>query len=183
MEPSDFECVRSCLNDRPEAFRTLVRRYEIPLARYLRGRLSNHDDATEAAQEAFVRAYFALGELRRPEAFLSWLLGIADRVAKEIHRASKRHRAVDWHETDGAEPAVKRDSDAEHAVAEAVAGLPDAYREAIVLRYYGDFSCAEIGRELRIPLGTVTKRLSRAYAMLRERLRGKLAGAGSEVPR
>lgn len=183
MEPSDDECIRSCLDDHPEAFRHLVRRYDLPLARYLRGRLGNPDDASEAAQEAFVRAYFALAELRRPEAFLSWLFGIADRVAKEMHRAAKRCRTVDWHQTEPAERGVKQDSDAEAAVAEAVAGLPDVYREAIVLRYYGGYSCAEIGRDLGVPLGTVTKRLSRAYALLRERLRGKLAGVENEVPR
>jgi RNA polymerase sigma-70 factor (ECF subfamily) len=145
--------------------------------------LGHSDQVAEAAQEAFVRAYFALGDLRRPEAFLSWLLGIADRVAKEIHRAAKRYRTVDWHETERAEAAVKRETDAEAETAEAVASLPDTYREVIVLRYYGGYSCAEIGRDLGVPLGTVTKRLSRAYALLRDRLRGKLAIAENEVPR
>ncbi len=52
---------------------------------------------------------------------------------------------------------------------EAVARLPDTYREVILLRFYGGQSCAEISRDLGVPLGTVTKRLSRAYALLRER--------------
>lgn len=181
MRQSDDECIRACLNDHPEAFRHLVRRYEAPLARYLRGRLSNAEQAVEAAQEVFVRAYFALADLRRPEAFLSWLLGIADRVTKEIYRAARRCRTVDWQDADPAEAAVRHQTDAEAATAEAVAGLPDAYREVIVLRYYGGHSCAEISRDLGVPLGTVTKRLSRAYALLRDCLRKKLAGAESEV--
>ncbi len=92
MSPSDEQCVRSCLDGHPEAFRHLVERYQTPLLRHLRLRLGNVGEATEAAQEAFVRAYFALGDLRKPEAFFSWLLGIADRVAKETHRAAKRRR-------------------------------------------------------------------------------------------
>ena len=45
-----------------------------------------------------------------------------------------------------------------------MAKLPETYREVIVLRFYDGQSCAEIGRGLDIPLGTVTKRLSRAYS-------------------
>jgi hypothetical protein len=65
MRPSDEECVRPCLNDHPEAFRFPVQQYQTALTRYLLGRLGNMDDATEAAQETFVRAYFALPELRK----------------------------------------------------------------------------------------------------------------------
>ena len=51
-----------------------------------------------------------------------------------------------------------------------VAGLNRPYRDVILLRFYGGLSCAEVAERLDIPLGTVTKRLSRAYAMLREAL-------------
>jgi len=51
-----------------------------------------------------------------------------------------------------------------------VAGLPEPYREVILLRYYGDCSCAEVAERLGVPLGTVTKRLSRAYDEMRRSL-------------
>ncbi|HCO93484.1 MAG TPA: RNA polymerase subunit sigma, partial [Phycisphaerales bacterium] len=50
------------------------------------------------------------------------------------------------------------------------AELPEAYRKIILLRYYGEHSCNQIAEQLDMPLGTVTKTLSRAYAMLRESL-------------
>ena len=56
-------------------------------------------------------------------------------------------------------------------LSQAVAELPEAYRQVILLRFYGGQSCAEIGRNLGVSLGTVTSRLSRAYALLREALR------------
>jgi RNA polymerase sigma factor (sigma-70 family) len=183
MSPSDEECVRSCLNDHPEAFRPLVQRYQAPLTRYLRGRLGNLDDATEAAQEAFVRAYFALGDLRKPEAFFYWLMGIADRVAKETVRAAKRNRSADWPRSEPAESTGEPATCMEIAVTEAVGKLNDVYREVVLLRYYGGRSCAEISRDLGVPLGTVTKRLSRAYALLRGRLGTNSPNPQNEVPR
>jgi RNA polymerase sigma factor (sigma-70 family) len=181
MSQPDEQCVQSCLDGHPEAFRHLVERYQSPLRRCLYVRLGNAEEATEAAQEAFVRAYFALGKLRKPVAFFSWLLGIADRVAKETFRAAKRARTVDWSQVEPAELAGNPDTSADTAVTDAVAKLPDVYREVIMLRFYAGQSCAEISRDLDIPLGTVTKRLSRAYSLLREYLGGKFPGRESEV--
>jgi RNA polymerase sigma factor (sigma-70 family) len=168
MSLADEEWIRSCRNGQPEAFRHLIQRHEMPLVRYLRARLRSADEATEVAQEAFVRAYFALDKLRKPEAFFPWLLGIADRVAKEVQRAARRCRTVDCRQIEPAGPVEVRESESQTAVAEAVARLPDTYREVIVLRFYGGHSCSEISYDLDVPLGTVTKRLSRAYALLRE---------------
>ncbi len=53
---------------------------------------------------------------------------------------------------------------------EAVAKLPEVYREVVWLRFYEGHSCAEISRDLDVPIGTVSKRLSRAYALLRDHL-------------
>ena len=52
----------------------------------------------------------------------------------------------------------------------AIAELPETYRNVVLLRYYGQHSCNQIAKQLEIPLGTVTKQLSRAYAMLRQSL-------------
>jgi RNA polymerase sigma-70 factor, ECF subfamily len=173
--------VRFCLDGHPEAFRHLVARYQTPLMRHLRFRLGDMSEAAEVAQETFVRAYFALGNLRKPEAFFSWLFGIADRVAKETHRAAMRRRSVDFEQVEQAAPPGEQDAGADDAVTEAVTRLPDAYREVIVLRFYGGQSCVEISRDLGVPLGTVTKRLSRAYALLRERLGAERRDQRSEA--
>jgi len=80
---TDRECIEHCLDGHPDAYRHLVGRYQTVLVTYLAGHLGNREWAEEAAQEAFVRAYFALGKLRKPESFFSWLLGIAGRVAMD----------------------------------------------------------------------------------------------------
>jgi RNA polymerase sigma-70 factor (ECF subfamily) len=168
---SDEQCVRRCLDGQRDAFRQLVERHEGPLLGYLIGRLKSYDEAAEAAQETFVRAYFALGKLHKPESFSSWLLGIANRVVEETRRERQRQPAT-LHERPG--PAAVAESVAPPGpeVTQAVTALPEAYRQVILLRYYGAQSCAEISRRLAIPVGTVTGRLSRAYALLRKALQG-----------
>ncbi len=171
MEPTDGEYVVSSRNGCPDHFRLLVQRYQRPLFAYLSSRLGNHLEAEEAAQESFVRAFMSLKKLRKPESFYAWLMGIAGRVLKEQFRAAarrQRDRAV-------AETLQAEDSGTvlEYPLEEAIAVLPESYRQVILLRYYEGLSCQEVATRLGIPLGTVTKTLSRAYALLRQELKAR----------
>ena len=174
MDLTDKEYVQRCRDGHPEDFRLLVHRYQAPLFSYLTSRLGDRWQAEEAAQESFVRAFQSLKKLRKPESFYSWLLGIAGRVAKEQFRSLKRRqRDREAAETMMAEPA---DNHAEYSLDEAIAVLPETYRHVILLRYYERLSCQEVAQRLEMPLGTVTKTLSRAYAMLRQELQARESG-------
>lgn len=165
---SDREYVESSRNGCPEHFRVLVQRYQKPLFAYLSGRMGSPLEAEEAAQESFVRAFLSLKALRKPESFYSWLLGIAGRVAKEQFRsAAHRERDREAAEFIMADSADGRE---EPPLEEVIATLPETYRQVILLRYYEGLSCQEIATRLVMPLGTVTKTLSRAYALLRQEL-------------
>ena len=169
MSENDTFYVERCLDGHPDDFRYLVRRYQAPLLANLAGKLGDKDRTEEAAQETLVRAYFNMGKLKKPDAFFSWLLGIADLVAKEQCRKEqlqRRRQIVRSFSREAPPPELSQD----YALETAIAELPDAYRKIILLRYYGGHSCNQIAEQLNIPLGTVTKTLSRAYAMLREAL-------------
>jgi RNA polymerase sigma-70 factor (ECF subfamily) len=56
---------------------------------------------------------------------------------------------------------------------EAIAVLPESYRQVILMRYYEGLSCQDVATRLGMPLGTVTKTLSRAYALLRQELQAR----------
>jgi RNA polymerase sigma-70 factor (ECF subfamily) len=56
---------------------------------------------------------------------------------------------------------------------EAIAVLPESYRQVILMRYYEGLSCQDVATRLAMPLGTVTKTLSRAYALLRQELKAR----------
>jgi RNA polymerase sigma-70 factor (ECF subfamily) len=171
---TDEEYVRLCVGGRPEMFRHLVERYESALLRHLTGRLGDEDEAAEAAQETMVRAFFALPRLRKAGSFFPWLLGIADRVVREMRRARRRHpNSLDFEvvsEVSESELSVQ-DGRLDPDLGRAVAELPEPYQQVILMRFYGGQSCAQISRNLGVSLGTVTSRLSRAYGVLREALR------------
>jgi RNA polymerase sigma-70 factor, ECF subfamily len=179
MDLTDKEYVQRCRDGHPDEFRQLVHRYQGPLFSYLTGRMGgDRSQAEEAAQESFVRAFQSLHKLHKPESFYSWLLGIAGRVAKEQFRSHKRHEQI----REAAETMLANADDAPgdpatYPLEEAIAVLPETYRQVILLRFYEELSCHELAQQLNMPLGTVTKTLSRAYALLRQEL---LARGGAD---
>ena len=72
----------------------------------------------------------------------------------------------------------------DYPLEEAMAVLPENHRQVILLRYYEGLSCQEVATRLDMPLGTVTKTLSRAYALLRQELKARgLRGTNSQQNR
>lgn len=169
MTETDMFYIGRCKNGHPDDFRFLVKRYQGALMGHLMSRLDNRDSAEEAAQESLVRAYFKIDTLQKPDRFFAWLLGIANRVALELNR--KRQIQLQQEQIRQAiqqspSPTFSHD----YALEEAIAKLPDTQRHMILLRYYSHMSCQHISEQLDVPLGTVTKTLSRAYALLRQSL-------------
>lgn len=170
MVDEDGEQIRLCLDGHPEVFREIVARYQSSLLAFLAGRLGNIERAEEAAQETFVRAYLSLGRLRKPDSLLPWLMGIARRVVLEQQRTEQRERlAAEFISRRTPEPELSCDLGLERAIS----GLPEPYQQVVLLRYFGGLSCAAVAEQLGIPLGTVTKQLSRAYVLLRESMQAR----------
>jgi len=167
MTENDQYYVEQCLDGRPDEFRHLIRRYQTAVTAYLTSKLGNKTNAEEAAQETFVRAYFSLADLKKRDSFSSWLLGIANRVAKEQLR--NKHFSADVDLLAEQQSRQQKSSD-DFELQRAFAQLPDSYREVILLRFYASQSCQQIAGNLNMPLGTVTKTLSRAYSELRRLL-------------
>jgi RNA polymerase sigma-70 factor (ECF subfamily) len=175
---SDTYYVDRCLDGHPDDFRYLVRRYQKVLLAHLVGRMGNMSEAEEVAQETLVRCYFGLSKLKKRTSFFPWMLGISNRVAKEQYRNDQRRReSLSGLSEEKPRPGTRGD----FPLAKTIAELPDFYRELILLRYYGGQSCKEIAKQLDMPLGTITKTLSRAYALLREKLGKRKSNEECEV--
>jgi RNA polymerase sigma factor (sigma-70 family) len=185
MPENDGFYVQRCLDGHPDDFRHLVRRYKGPVMGYLAGQLGRSDLAEEALQEVFVRCYFGLTSLEKPESFFAWMLGVANRVAKEQVRIEQKERQaaeklaqMPAQSSGGFDKLAAGGRD--WPLAKTVAKLDDFSRQLILLRYYGGHTCKDVATIMNIPIGTVTKSLSRAYTRLREMLKDE-ATQESEV--
>ena len=170
MAENDRFIIRQCLDGRPDEFRHLIRRYQSGVMAFLTGKLRDRNLVEEAAQESFVRAFFKLSSLKNPDKFYSWLIGIADRVAKEQLRDRKKGVGLDSIKEISCQT---KDASEDYELEDALAMLDEPYRQVVLLRFYSGQSCQEIAENLNVPIGTVTKQLSRAYEKLRFFLKEK----------
>jgi RNA polymerase sigma-70 factor, ECF subfamily len=170
----DAAAIRQCLSGNTDSYRLLVERHSPGVRAWLIGRVATLDLVDEATQETFVRAYVRLGGLRSHESFAAWIIGIADRTAKELTRRARRAgRTGSEHAGDAA--GIAAEDGAEGAalivasdISREVDALPEPYRTTVLLRYYAGLSCPQVSARLGESVGTVTKRLSRAHDLLRE---------------
>jgi RNA polymerase sigma-70 factor (ECF subfamily) len=173
------------------AFRELVERYHRAIwelaVRMLAGTAVAHR-AEDVVQETFVRVHRALPSFdpAGPARLSTWILTIASRLALNELRVAPRAAAtvpieqmIDTAAADSPVRAAEVKQRA-RAIAAALGELPEQARAVIVLREYHDLDYEEIARVLEIDLGTVKSRLSRARALLRERL-GALAPGGDHA--
>lgn len=164
-------------------FEELVTRYDKRLMNVMYGLTGDYHDALDLTEEAFVSAMRAYGSFRGESDPFTWLYRIAVNVFKKRYRREAR-RAELWRDrTEQDPPATAEWRTPAHdaveneralAVREAVARLPEPFREAIVLRYMSDASYEEIAAATKCSLGTVKSRIARGKAMLGEFLEGKV---------
>lgn len=138
----------------------------------------------DLAQQVWIQALRRLDSLREPAQLRAWLYRIARNAVVDAgtarSRRASRETAVEEaehvlaDERAPAPPAELERYEMRLAVLEAVAALPAHYREPFVLRHLENWSYAEIGETLGLPLGTVETRLVRARRQLRDALRPKV---------
>lgn len=165
----------AALAEKHEAFGGLVRSFQNMAYAYAYAALGDFHLAEDAAQEAFIKAWQKLYQLRQPEAFPGWFRRI---VRSECHRLTRGKRLRVLSLDDGAsflsifdnpQTAIERDEQKE-AVFAAIDKLPENERIVVALFYLEECSQSDISRFLEIPMTTVAKRLYSA----RVRLRGKM---------
>ncbi|MCH7551029.1 MAG: sigma-70 family RNA polymerase sigma factor [Proteobacteria bacterium] len=146
-----------------------------------RARWDRHEDAEDAAQEAFLSAYCNVGRMRGANV-RSWLLRIASNQSYDILRASKRRPAQSLDES-LENPNFQVRSDAEtpeqaavrnelgDEIQRAIMTLPEDQRTVLVLIDVQGLSYDEAAQAAGASMGTVKSRLSRARSRIRDHLR------------
>jgi len=166
------------------AYEDLVRRHQDAALRTAGLVLAGGADAEDAVQEAFVKAYAALGRFRAGSPFRPWILRIVANEARNRRRSAGRRAglalrfAEDRPTVDAApspEAAVLAREQRSTLLA-AMSGLGEDDRLVLGYRYFLDLGEAEMAEALGIARGTVKSRLSRAIGRLRTRLASVEAG-------
>ena len=172
------------------AFDLLVQKYQHRIVSLVSRYVSDSADALDVAQEAFIKAYRAIGNFRGDSAFYTWLYRIAINTAKNFLVAKGRRPpasdidaqdaeqfAGDTRLKDRATPEHELlRSEIEETVYATIATLPDDLRTAIMLREMEGMSYEEIATTMECPIGTVRSRIFRAREAIDEKLRPLLEG-------
>jgi RNA polymerase sigma-70 factor, ECF subfamily len=181
MSPSDEELVAAFQSGDIAAFDLLVQRWDRRIQGVVFRLVGNHEEARDVSQEAFLKAYRALGTFKKESRFSSWLYQIAVNATRDRFRRRRRRADVSLEDVDdGTEPSLRdggpsalqliESRDLSRAVAAAMAELPDEQREVVILKEYEGLTFPEIAETLDVPLSTVKTRLYRGLGQLRVRL-------------
>ncbi len=178
MEPSEADLMRRWQDGDTASFEEIVRRWQARVGR-LMTRLAGPDLAADLCQEVFLRLYAAGARYREEGSFATWLYRIALNVARDAARRRRECALGDVEPLDHAAPydLVWR-REAVELVSRALAELPEALREVLVLRHYEGLNFEEIARLTGTPASTLKSRFAVALSRLRVRL--EQLGCGPE---
>lgn len=167
-----------------EAFELLVRRYESKVYTVAYRFLGNHADASDLAQETFLRLYQALPRFRGDSSFMTWLYHITANACRDEIRRQQRYHVVSLDAEIGnngtqaisqlssralspEEAAEQKESD--EVIQKCLSNLSEEHRLVLVMREIQDMSYEEIAVVMKCSLGTVKSRLSRARQAFKEK--------------
>ncbi|HSH02126.1 MAG TPA: sigma-70 family RNA polymerase sigma factor [Anaerolineae bacterium] len=160
------------------AFGKLVEAYQRPVFNLAYRMLNNRGEAEEAAQDAFIKAYTRLSSYKPEHKFSTWLLSITSNHCIDIIR-KRRMLQLSIDEPLPPHPALHSEPDASperqavnqersELVQELLATLPEDYRQAVILRYWYEYSYEEIAEALDTTVSAIKSRLFRARKQLAE---------------
>jgi RNA polymerase sigma-70 factor (ECF subfamily) len=148
----------------------LVEGHYDSLYRYAYRLSGSAQEAEDLTQEAFCQAQAKWNQLRDVQSAKSWLFTILRNAYLHKVRDRKMENALPIDEIgELPEQAPEPEIDSRR-LQEALDGLPEAFRTPIILFYFEDFSYRDIADQMKVPIGTVMSRLSRARSFLRSRL-------------
>jgi len=192
MGRSDEELVEACQAGDASAFDVLVARWEDKIRGAAYRFLGSEEEAKDVAQEAFLKAYRALGGFKREARFSSWLYQIATNLCRDRLRRRQTRAAVSLEELEETGPVIVETRPGAHEqlqqldlarlVRRAVHALPEEQREVVILKEYQGLTFLEIAQALDVPVSTAKTRLYRGLGQLRLQLEREGIGSESAVP-
>ena len=200
MLQDDAALVAQVLVGDKSAFAPLIDRHRPGAIRLARRLLGHSADAEDVVQEALLQAFLGLRDLRRPDRFGAWLLGIVVNLCRMQRRSRHAVYAFEdwyggclvpgfmWADRQPSPEAAYEAHELHRVVLAAIDALPPEQQQAVRLHYIDGLTLWDIGLLAGVPVGTVKARLHRARARLRRDVASILAptqkpttGVGEEV--
>jgi RNA polymerase sigma-70 factor (ECF subfamily) len=180
VQATEIQLIRKARNGDQDAFAELVKLHERFVFNLAVRTLGNPDEAADAAQEAFIRAWTALPEFREQSQFRTWLYRIVlnlclnrvPRLRRELNDLTHEEMIdLPGNPSGAGDPVASLEQNELRAhLHRQIDRLPEQYRLLVSLRYQHELSYDEIASLLGLPVGTVKTGLFRAKARLREAL-------------
>jgi len=175
VETGDAELVRRIRAGDIGAYGALVARYRDRLGRYAVHMIGDREDAEEALQDSFVRAYRSLERCNDPARFGAWLYGILVNRCRTTGARAARRRRLFVHDVEALNGAPHPDAmerlEWTDAVERALARLAPEYREAFLLKHVEDLEYEEIAELTGDGISALKMRVKRAREQLQKFLR------------
>jgi len=199
LRDPDVRLMLRVRDDEPGAFEEIVEAYQHRLVGVLHHLIGNLQEAEDLAQEVFLRVYRARKKYRARSRFSTWLFTIANNLALNSLRRQQRKPAVPLNVSDsgplGPRPAEQLVRDRTEApgqrlqqqelaavIQQALAGLNERQRMAVVLNKFEDMNYAEIAEVMGLTTKAVKSLLSRARCNLRTALADYIYMDGEPIP-
>ncbi len=174
---TDHELVAKIRTGDQRAFVELIDRYKARIYHTTLRILGNREDAEEAAQDTFVRAYRGLENFREEATFSTWIYRICVNTCLNLLESRKRFKAQDIDSTPVEDlPFIEstesdfEEEDLQARIFLAMEELPAKYRTVLALYHIQHLAYQEIAEIMQMPMGSVKTHLFRARALLRERV-------------
>lgn len=167
-----MEAAKEQSDERERAFTRLVETYQTSLRRMCYAILRDEDQAQDAVQETFLKAYTTMEAFRGECSEKTWLMRIAINTCRD-YRRSGWFRYHDRRVSLDSLPLSAQAAGEEQAeLMLSIMNLPQPFKEVILLHYYQRMTTREIAQALHVSQTTVASRLNRARAKLRALLEG-----------
>jgi RNA polymerase sigma factor (sigma-70 family) len=173
MQTTGKELVERAKRKDAQAFAALIRQHERVALSVAFGVIGDANAAGDVVQDAFIRSWDRLSDLREPERFATWLCGIVRNLSVDYLRRRKPAERLGDHKSPVAEkwthdPLTELDQrERRQGIHTAVMSLDEISRPVVVLRYYEGLASREIADLLELTPAAVDMRLSRARKQLR----------------